>query len=118
MDVEKLIRAAEYCKTNGLCFDCKHDNKPECVENVNMTTECVSRTIISIRNHYETKMQGMATINQVIENARFARLEVISEVREWAEIACAHQNIYWRQGFEEAITKLDLKLDEMEERNV
>ena len=106
MDTEKLIEAAEWCvkcsattQREGFCLKCKFYD--DCDHVWEPSKEDL---VIAVREHYEHRIKS-------------ERLAVISEVREWAEIACAHQNIYWRQGFEEAITKLDLKLDEMEAQN-
>lgn len=61
MNPEKLIQAAEYAVSDGICNKCKHDGKDTC-----LSCDCLNtaKAIIAVREH--------------------VRAEVIAQVREWA----------------------------------
>lgn len=86
-DIEKLIEVAKQVLS-------MHD--PEPVEKIDSVGQIVSyqmklidrgraRLVLELCDHYEEKLKGMATINQVIENSRCASNAVIAEIREWAD---------------------------------
>lgn len=51
MDIKKLIEAARYCLKTGLCFNCKHDNNPECIANATCTATVSAKTIITLDDY-------------------------------------------------------------------